>query len=91
MRAKHANDCKHITPVCAVMSFHRQKSSNIKRVCLVIPENLFGALESSFRRVQVDYAVSTKVCIRVFLVKFRGISGDIFRGCSVLDVPYSIL
>ena len=28
---------------------------------------------------------------RLFLVIFRGISGEIFRGCSVLDFPYSFL
>ena len=29
--------------------------------------------------------------IGVFLVLFRGISGEIFRGCSAIDFPYSVL
>ena len=39
----------------------------------------------------VSLQQTCKSCIRVFLVLFRGISGKIFRGCSVLDFPYSFL
>ncbi len=43
--------------------FSQTEEFQVKKVCLVIHENLFRALQSSFRRVQVDHAVSTKVCI----------------------------
>ncbi len=34
---------------------------------------------------------SKSIIGRIFLVIFHGISGEIFRGCSVLDFPYSFL